>query len=418
MFEEVKKLNKKHAVRLAISALIAIAIAVATLFFTVTKVKHTQYCGKCHSDVTFNNKCYNVLSGNIACIDCHAPENRSMKVMAVEMADERCTSELCHPLQKLSETAIRFKKTKDFRHATHTKHFPGNLTLRCVSCHSHSNSGKHFETDADTCNICHFTGMQQALLTREKQPISECTLCHTPVDKTIQIYGNTFNHIAYEERKNVGCSDCHFAVVQGNGAVVRENCYVCHQTIQEKYTAPDMHDIHIMNHKTACVSCHNTITHTAIKKNGVVLSNIPNRTFDLSLYKTQWMAMAGTGGAGIADEADPMFIATLNCSACHKDVLLSKVAPEVCNNCHDSGFDKIVSEQISFVSKRMRLLKLLLKRAKKLPLPNAGHVITEAESNYYFIKEDGSNGAHNIKYVKDLLEYSITKLNQVLQEST
>src|SRR3989304_756285 len=103
MFDEVKKLNKKHAVRLAISALIAIAIAAAALFFTVTKVKYTQYCGKCHSDVTFNNKCKNVLSGNIACIDCHAPENRSMKVMAVEMADEHCTSELCHPLHKLSE---------------------------------------------------------------------------------------------------------------------------------------------------------------------------------------------------------------------------------------------------------------------------------------------------------------------------
>ncbi|MCF6147900.1 MAG: hypothetical protein E3K37_04495 [Candidatus Kuenenia sp.] len=418
MFNEVKKINKKLAFRLAISAIIAIVVATGALFFTVTRVKHVQYCGKCHSDVTFNNICSNIVSGNITCIDCHAHENSgSLKRMAVDMTDEHCTSEQCHSLNKLSEKSIQFKGTKDFRHSTHTTNYPGNLTMRCVSCHSNLHGEKHFETDIDTCNLCHFINTQQ-LLTKEERPISECSLCHNSVKRTIQIYNNTFDHIVYEERGNVSCSECHFAVIQGKGTVVRENCHVCHQTIMGNYTAPDMHETHIMKHKTSCVPCHNTIVHTSIKKNGLVLSNIQNLTFDLSLYKTQYMIMAGTGGKGIAEEPDPMFIATLNCSACHKNELLSKVEPTVCNNCHDKGFDKILSEQMSFVSKRMRLLKVLLKKAKKPPLTETNPFVTEAESNYYFIKEDGSNGAHNVKYVKDLLEYSIMKLTLILQKNT
>ncbi|MBM4055386.1 MAG: hypothetical protein FJ264_12120 [Planctomycetes bacterium] len=418
MFEEVKKLNKGLAIRLAISAIIAIAIATGALFFTVTKVKDVQYCGKCHSDVAFNNACRNIFTGNITCIDCHTHENSgSMKIMAVDMTDEHCTSEQCHPPHKLAEKSIQFKGTKDFRHTTHRKDYPDNLTLRCISCHSNLHGEKHFETDVDTCNICHFTDTPQ-LLTKEKRPISECSLCHDSVKKTIQIYNNMFDHLGYEKKESVSCSECHFAVVLGKGTVVRKNCHACHQTIPENYAAQDMHETHIIKHKTSCVPCHNSIAHTSIKKDGFVLSHIQHLTFDLSLYKTQYMIMAGTGGKGIEGEPDPMYIATLNCSACHKNELLSRVEPVVCNNCHDKGFDKILSEQMSFVAKQMRLLKILLKKAKKLSLPEVNPFIAEAESNYYFIREDGSNGAHNIKYIKDLLEYSITKLTLILQENT
>ena len=55
MFAEVKKLNKKNATRLAIAAAVAIGAVVAVMFVTVTRPKHTQFCAKCHKNISFNN---------------------------------------------------------------------------------------------------------------------------------------------------------------------------------------------------------------------------------------------------------------------------------------------------------------------------------------------------------------------------
>src|SRR3972149_5628343 len=66
----------------------------------------------------------------------------------------------------------------------------------------------------------------------------------------------------------------------------------------------------------------------------------------------------------------------------------------------------------------MRLLRTLLVKAKRFHNSDAYAVsqqtiVHEAEVNYNLIKDDGSFGVHNIKYVKDLLDYSIAKLVSV-----
>ena len=64
------------------------------------------------------------------------------------------------------------------------------------------------------------------------------------------------------------------------------------------------------------------------------------------------------------------------------------------------------------VTSRMKRLQSLLAKAKRSA--NADRdVISRAETNYNLIKNDGSHGVHNIKYVKALLEYSISSLEPV-----
>jgi hypothetical protein len=174
-----------------------------------------------------------------------------------------------------------------------------------------------------------------------------------------------------------------------------------------------MHQKHIVLHKTACSSCHTPITHGWNKKDNTICIDEP-----LSAdFKIQSLIMQGAGGFGVQGTPDPMYLATVNCTACHTDKQLkTRIKPSVCGNCHPMKFNKIVSEQKRFVTSQMRLLKTLLTKAKKHVKKGTHSIIHEAEANYQLITEDGSKGVHNIKYVKDLLSYSISNLQNTIKK--
>ncbi|MDO8141464.1 MAG: cytochrome c3 family protein [Candidatus Brocadiales bacterium] len=476
MFEEVKRLNKSVAIWLAIISLMSVGIVVGVLFITVAQPKHSQFCAKCHNNISFNNACKKSLSEAIACIECHTHENKGMTVIATEIRDDHCTNDSCHPLTKLSAKPVHYKGLKPFQHKTHLEinlnqitllspyqeevknssdemvftrentkdKFIGKLRLRCTSCHANIDGEKHFETDTSTCNACHFISqsasvksspaspssreknslcktenMQQSNNMKNKKFISDCTLCHVHIEKTKEIYGKIFKHDVYEKNEKVSCTDCHFKTIQGDGKVDKKSCYQCHSKIANNFNnASDMHWIHIDKHKTPCTSCHTSITHGWVKANDKIYGDNNTELVDME-YKIQNLIMTGQGGVGVKGEPDPMHLATLNCSACHKDKqLYTNVASEVCNNCHNKGFDKMLSEQMHFVTSKMRLLRTLLVKAKRFHnfhthAVSQQTIIHGAEVNYNLIKGDGSFGVHNIKYVKDLLDYSIAKLVSV-----
>ena len=268
MFDEVKRLNKKDTIKLAAFSVLAIGIVIAVMFITVIRPKQAQFCVNCHNNIpnniSFNNTCRKASSEDIACCECHRHENihldkgvKGLAVMSVEIKDEQCTSEACHPLSKLSAKAVQYKNITPFQHKTHlatinsqvtSPHFPhsgdgnekemesfqgkgisasdfnkdmfaGNLKLRCTSCHTNLGGKKHFELDTKTCDICHFTDTAKPFNTHDKKPVSDCTICHGHVEKIKKIYGKTFRHDVYEGNKRVSCTDCHFKIVQGNGKV-------------------------------------------------------------------------------------------------------------------------------------------------------------------------------------------------------
>lgn len=412
MYAKVKELNKKTTFRLAICSLAAVGVVTFMFFITMVRPNYPQYCAKCHDTVTFHNSCKK-LSGDIACIDCHTHENRGTRVMAVEMRNEHCVAEPCHPSHTLSAKTSIYKNIKPFQHKTHMYEITKNFKLKCTSCHGNLNKEKHFEIDERTCNTCHFINTQKPMYTQDEKLNSDCTLCHGHIEKTKEIYGKTFQHDVYEKNEKVHCSDCHFQTIQGNGEVDKRNCLQCHSNITDiSQSASDLHDIHIDKHKTACTSCHASIKHgLAQTRNTMYEGNNPGSIHENT--QVQNLIMMGQGGKGVKGEPDPMYLATLNCSACHKDKQAStSAAPEVCNNCHKKGFDKILSEQMHFITSGMRLLKTLLVKAKRQHNV-MDPIIQEAEVNYNLIRKDGSLGAHNIKYMKDLLNYSIKNVKQV-----
>lgn len=418
MFAEVKKLNKGTAVRLAIASAIAVGMVITVLLVTIMRPKTTHFCAKCHGDITFNNACKKPSSKDIACIECHTHKNEGVARLAVEIKDEHCTAESCHPLNKLFAQAMQYRNSISFQHKTHVARLPGNLTLKCTSCHARIGSEKHFEMDAMACNICHFMKTTRPLFAQNKKPISDCALCHGHVEKTKDIYGKTFQHEVYERNEKVSCSDCHFKIIQGDGRVDKRSCYQCHTEVADySERVPDMHTIHIEGHKIACTSCHDLLTHGWISRDNSEYGEDSSQQPAAAGHKVQKLIMMGSGGVGISGEPDPMYLATLHCSACHKDK--ERFAPmdyNVCNNCHEKEFDKILAEQMRFVTSQMRLLQRLLTRAKRhYNADTASQVIHEAEANYSLVREDGSSGAHNIKYIKYLLDYSITNLRQAMK---
>jgi len=97
----------------------SVGIVVGVLFITVAQPKHSQFCAKCHNNISFNNACKKSLSEDIACIECHTHENKGMAVMATEIRDDHCTNDSCHPLTKLSAKPVHYKGLKPFQHKTY-----------------------------------------------------------------------------------------------------------------------------------------------------------------------------------------------------------------------------------------------------------------------------------------------------------
>ena len=84
------------------------------------------------------------------------------------------------------------------------------------------------------------------------------------------------------------------------------------------------------------------------------------------------------------------------------------VHPFACNVCHEKGFDKTMAEQKEYITGMLSSLAKLLIESQESGVSKS--LIEEAMYNYDLIVKDGSFGVHNIKYVKDLINYSIQNL--------
>ncbi len=429
MFLEVKRLNKRLTIKLGIFSLVALGVVVVAILATVSVPKQSRFCTSCHGDVVFTNACKKLPSEDITCQDCHSHETsdavttdvmntvNAFATMDVKIKNRYCTQESCHPLRTLASTAVQYKKITPFQHQTHTGNFRENLRMRCTSCHANLGGEKHFQTDTRTCNTCHFISTRKPLSTYDEKPVSDCTVCHKNVEVTRDIYGKTFSHREYENEKRVSCSDCHFNIVRGTGRVDETSCSQCHsEKTDHAKDAVRMHYDHIVKNKTPCTPCHASITHGWVKENADDGKTRHRVHVTEAGYEVQSSIMRGTGGKGMQGLPDPMYLATVNCSACHKDDFYARVNPEVCVPCHDRGFDRILAEQKLFVSSMMKLLKSLIKAAENQQTHDTLPIIRDAAFNYEFVTKDGSSGSHNIKYVKDLLGHSIEQLRQILRK--
>lgn len=446
--------NRKHVILLSVVTVISFICCVSLIKITADRPRSQEFCARCHSMKPFSDSWKETVACNAGCLDCHA-HDKSGKTLSVEIEDQNCTATECHPVERLTSKLSDYKGISFFNHKTHLETYPTNLKLRCTGCHSYlgksereEGKSSHFGIDQNSCFVCHFTRGEDPLLTaKEKTAVDECSLCHRSVEAEVLIYEKVFNHLKFEKELRVKCDNCHFDTVQRGGDTEVKNCYHCHTKIQDEYQGAErMHIDHVVKHTVPCTPCHNEILHEwgdeyishilperravsrdkhslrylgtqrrAKQKAASVDTEEQESVFEKVPYLIQRRLYAGKGGIGIEKSPDPMYLALVNCTACHNNRDLS-VHPLSCNVCHEKGFDKIMAEQKEYIKNRLRALLELIENSSKRGVPDT--LIDEARHNYNFIIKDGSFGVHNIKYVKDLINYSSERLIEISHKET
>jgi nitrate/TMAO reductase-like tetraheme cytochrome c subunit len=446
MLENIRKRDRKSVKILAVVTVISFVCCITLIMVAAQKPDSPEFCARCHSMEPSYNTWKETISCNTGCLDCHTHDG-SGRTLSVEIQDSNCTSTGCHPVEELTSQPSAYKEVFVFNHKTHLKEYPTNLKLRCIGCHSYMGrevqegvETKHFGIDENACFVCHFIkGETPLLTTKDKKEVDGCSLCHKDVQLKIMIYEKEFDHLKYEKKLKVECTNCHFETIHRGNDVGKKDCYYCHTKIPEEYKSADrMHNDHVAEHKVPCSPCHDGISHKwgdeyiynilperdieAKDKNLMRASGTVRvaRSGDVTIiakdekhilgnepYLLQREVYAGNGGRGVERSPDPMYLATVNCTACHKDKELA-VDPKICNTCHEKGFDKTMAEQKEYITRMLNSLSDLLIESQKHGVPEA--LIDGSRYNYDLIVRDGSFGVHNIKYVKDLINYSIQRL--------
>ena len=437
MLENIIK-DMKAVKILSIVTILSVICCITLVVITAHKPVSPEFCARCHSMEPSYNTWEKTISCNTGCLSCHTHDN-SGRTLSVEIEDSNCTSTSCHPVEKLTSKVSNYKNLFSFNHKTHMIEYPTNLKLRCTGCHSYlgrdvqeDGKARHFGIDENTCYACHFIESETPLLTaKDKIKVDECSLCHKNVAVKVVIYEKEFDHLGFEKKRNVKCTNCHLDTVHRGGDIEEKNCYHCHTKISKEYQGAErMHSDHVEKHKVPCSPCHNEILHkwgdeyianilprrndgsasVASKTRQVDVSintKLQESVFEKVPYLIQRELYAGKGGIGIEESPDPMYLATVNCVACHKNRDMS-VHPMTCNICHEKGFHKTMAEQKEYITGLLGSLSELLKKPPNEGVSNS--MINEARYNYDLIISDGSFGVHNIKYVKDLINYSIQSL--------
>lgn len=442
----MKELITGTVIKLSIVTLLSIICCISLVKVASDKTKSPEFCADCHSMGPYYNTWKDTVECNTGCLNCHTHDN-SGRTLSVEIQDTNCTNTECHSLEKLNSKSSKYKDTISFEHKSHLKEYPTNIKLLCVACHSYTGKeeskggkDKHFGIDKNACFVCHFTEGDTPLLdTRNKKRIDDCSLCHKDVQLRIKIYNKEFDHLKYEKKLKVECSNCHFETTHKGDIIDRGSCYYCHKKIPKDYTDVDrIHNDHVKEHKVPCSPCHKEIRHewgseyiayvlperdtdmqskflmrnsgkgavpipadisTSENEVALILDEVP--------YLLQNNIYKGVSGRGVEGSPDPMYLATVKCIACHTNKQ-KNVAPKTCNTCHEKGFDKTLAEQKEYIERLLKELSGLIIGPRNQEV--AKDLIDEAKYNYDLIIDDGSFGVHNIKYVKDLINYSIDRL--------
>ena len=454
MLENIKKRNRKSVIILSVVTVLSFICCITLFEIAVHKPGSPEFCARCHSMELSYNTWKETISCNTGCLNCHTHDN-SGRTLSVEIEDSNCTSTDCHPVEKLTSEFSKYKEVFSFNHETHLKEFPANLRLRCVGCHSYMGKDmrngaktRHFGIDENACFVCHFIKGETPLLTaNDKKEVDDCSLCHKDVQVKVMIYEKEFDHFKYEKELKVECTNCHFETIHRGHDVEKKNCYYCHTKIPKEYEGADrMHNDHVKKHKVPCSTCHDEILHKwedeyvynilsmrDIDNNGKDFTKVSGMTsgaesgdvsvktkdeeyvFEKEPYSLQREVYAGGGGWGVEKSPDPMYLATVNCTACHKPARIGTggdkdlaVDPMICNTCHEKGFDKTMAEQKEYITRMLNSLSDLLTESQSQGVPES--LIDGSRYNYDLIVKDGSYGVHNIKYVKDLINHSIQRL--------
>jgi len=404
------------------------------------------FCNSCHIMEPFVKAWEESTHSDVGCVDCHYPpgEYWKTKFQAIsqvtdwltgrystkpyaEVDDENCLA--CHTT-RLLEGEVVFKRGIKFDHVPHLEKLRRGKKLQCTTCHSQIVQGEHVAVNERVCFICHFMGKVGGI---EPQSQEFCTKCHLPPEEDIELAGITYNHTDFV-KNGVECQRCHLEAVEGDGAVAQHMCYTCHgepERLERIGEDQFLHKTHVTEHKVECDQCHGEIVHKV--KTHTAPLEYDCRICHTSIHDGIKKMYMGTGGRGVEDQPNPMYLAQVDCIGCHVEAAppldevvsfgeTTLVAKEKgCTNCHGADYEGLLEMWLEDVKADVEKTQVLVTAAEQA-LAEAGEsknrgkastLFEEANFNLHYVKT--FHGAHNPDYSASLLEKSREDATRVLE---
>lgn len=429
---------KKHWKKILLAAVIVAAI----LFLGLLKFSTSPaFCHSCHIMKPYYDSWANSKHNKTSCVMCHYPPTKKADLLwrkfqalsqvvkyvtrtysskpFAEVDDSACLRKGCHST-RLLEGKVEFGQGIKFDHTPHLSETRRGRKLRCASCHSQIVVGRHVEVTLDTCYLCHFKGMKTG---REISALGGCTSCHMPPETDFKIGNITYNHKEFTAKHGVECINCHLDVIEGEGEAPKDRCFTCHnqpEKLARYEDIPFIHENHITKHHVACFHCHKEIKHSVKTATGMVsldcnMCHINKHTTERDIYQ-------GTGAREVADMPSPMFLAQVDCVACHivpeeektQEKFTGqtyKATEQGCLKCHDEKYLGLVAAWKAELDGALETIETRIDEALKImPLilvdePNyryAQRLLDDISYNFNFIRL--SAGIHNIYYSAQILQ--------------
>jgi len=359
----------------------------------------------------------------VMCVECHIPPGIQSEVRKkyealamvaryvtgtystnpwAEVDDLSCLRSGCHVKRVLLGKELY--QGVLFDHQPHLTEMRREKVLRCTSCHSQIVQGSHIAVTSSTCFLCHFKS------TSLNQGTGRCTLCHEVPEKMITTAGLAFDH-GDVKRFDMNCTLCHEGVVRGDGEVVRERCYTCHNDAErlEQFGQTEfLHRTHVTEHKIECLNCHAEIVHKIPAREEALATECKSCHTAVAGHSSVRDFYRGISGKGVQPKPAAMYLAGVRCEACH-NVAGSEFgrASEVsCMSCHGPKALAIYQGWQASLTKRLEAVKAALQESKKRADAKGDTAqrtqLKDAEDNIALVEH--AKGVHNPGYALDLLD--------------
>ena len=145
---------------------------------------------------------------------------------------------------------------------------------------------------------------------------------------------------------------------------------------------------------------------------------IETRENCLPCHQTQFSDYSGTApGAGISDV---MFDSGVDCRGCHLDQSgqITRPGPKTCLNCHEEGYDEMLSEwQFNTTAMIQEIESLLARLETAGPGQPDKKILSTARTALDLFTRDGSKGAHNNLLAEEYLGEVLDNLKKLMPSS-
>lgn len=430
MQRSLTTLAKRSVVLLSVLVPAGAALA----FLAIQVSSQPRFCGGCHYMTPYYESWKTSTHKDATCVECHIPPGlrsefrKKYEALAMvaryftgtystnpwaEVDDASCLRSGCHAKRLLLGKEV-FQGIL-FDHQPHLMEMRRGKRLRCTSCHSQIVQGRHIAVTPSTCFLCHFKGV--AL----NEGMGRCTLCHAVPEKTITTAGLAFQH-GDVKRFGMQCTACHQGVVKGDGEVLRERCYTCHNDPQRLALFDNvelLHEKHVTEHKVECLHCHMEISHRVPDREAVLTAPCDSCHTSGSSHAAVRDLYRGIGAKGVEPRPAAMYLAGVRCEACHAaDGSDSARASAVsCMACHGPRYLTIHRTWQVGLEKRLQGVKGEIeeveKQLGKSTDPAARERVRDVKHNVALLEV--GRAIHNASYAVSVLDAAHRTLADLLQ---